>query len=295
MRCIILLLFLMISHLVFSQKITYWDQNEKITTKKKAVFYTIQTKNADKTWKIERYHINGELSFEGNALKKDLKGRIGVHTHYYKTGVISKKTLYKDNKVVWTKSYFTTSDLKRESVYKSGVLQSVHDYYVGGNLKNEVLYSGPERERKIQVKSYYLNGQLKRDDEYYDFVDKEQGRSYKLVKAMVLSENGEELAHIPFFRMPQFPGGTPMLRDYIAKCVKYPLSAQKYKKQGRVFVKFVIAKDGRVENARLVKSVDYLLDQEALRVVRNMPSWEPGIQYGEYVRMPYVIPIDFML
>lgn len=78
--------------------------------------------------------------------------------------------------------------------------------------------------------------------------------------------------------MPQFPGGQGVMMKYLAANIKYPASAVKAKKQGRVIVAFVIQKDGSVTNARIVKSVDPELDAEALRIVKAMPNWTPGTQ-----------------
>ena len=91
--------------------------------------------------------------------------------------------------------------------------------------------------------------------------------------------------------MPQFPGGQGVMMKYLAANIKYPASAVKAKKQGRVIVSFVIQKDGSVTNARIVKSVDPELDAEALRIVKAMPNWTPGTQDGKPVNVNYTIPV----
>ena len=95
--------------------------------------------------------------------------------------------------------------------------------------------------------------------------------------------------------MPQFPGGQGVMMKYLAANIKYPASAVKAKKQGRVIVAFVIQKDGSVTNARIVRSVDPELDAEALRIVKAMPNWTPGTQDGKPVNVKYTIPIVFSL
>ena len=95
--------------------------------------------------------------------------------------------------------------------------------------------------------------------------------------------------------MPQFPGGQGVMMKYLAANIKYPASAVKAKKQGRVIVAFVIQKDGSVTNARIVKSVDPELDAEALRIVKAMPNWTPGTQDGKPVDVNYTIPVVFSL
>lgn len=95
--------------------------------------------------------------------------------------------------------------------------------------------------------------------------------------------------------LPQFPGGQEMMMKYLAANIKYPASAVKAKKQGRVIVTFVIQKDGSVTNARIARSVDPELDAEALRIVKAMPNWTPGTQDGKPVNVKYTIPVIFSL
>ena len=95
--------------------------------------------------------------------------------------------------------------------------------------------------------------------------------------------------------MPQFPGGREVLMKYLAANIKYPASAVKAKKQGRVIVTFVIQQDGSVSKARIAKSVDPELDAEALRIVKAMPNWTPGTQDGKPVNVRYTIPVVFSL
>ena len=95
--------------------------------------------------------------------------------------------------------------------------------------------------------------------------------------------------------MPQFPGGAPALFEFLSKNIKYPAEAEKADKQGRVIVTFVVGKDGSISDARVVKSVDPLLDAEALRVINAMPNWIPGTQSGRTVNVKYTVPITFRL
>ncbi len=96
-------------------------------------------------------------------------------------------------------------------------------------------------------------------------------------------------------QMPSFPGGETELRKYLAQEVKYPVIAQENGIQGRVFVKFVIDKDGSVTNVEVARPFDPSLDKEAVRVVKSMPKWSPGKQRGKAVRVSYTVPINFVL
>ncbi|WP_175631058.1 M56 family metallopeptidase [Bacteroides acidifaciens] len=95
--------------------------------------------------------------------------------------------------------------------------------------------------------------------------------------------------------IPKFPGGTAGLMKYLARNIKYPTIAQKNKEQGRVIIKMVVGKDGSLSDIKVLRSVSPSLDAEAIRVVGNMPKWEPGQQRGQAVAVEYTLPIVFRL
>ena len=94
---------------------------------------------------------------------------------------------------------------------------------------------------------------------------------------------------------PEFPGGEEALYKYLAENIKYPEKAKNNKVEGRVYITFVIEKDGTVSDAKVLRSVNEELDAEALRVINAMPKWKPGTQRGVPVRVQYNIPITFKL
>lgn len=94
---------------------------------------------------------------------------------------------------------------------------------------------------------------------------------------------------------PEFPGGVEALYKYLAENIKYPEKAKNNKVEGRVYITFVIEKDGTVSDAKVLRSVNEELDAEALRVINAMPKWKPGMQQGVPVRVQYNIPITFKL
>ena len=94
--------------------------------------------------------------------------------------------------------------------------------------------------------------------------------------------------------MPKFKGGDAKLMEFLMMNMKYPESAIKAKQQGRAVVGFVVGKDGTVSDVYIEKSTGYdVLDNEAMRVVKSMPAWEPGKQKGKPVNVKYFVPITF--
>jgi protein TonB len=96
--------------------------------------------------------------------------------------------------------------------------------------------------------------------------------------------------------MPVFPDGDKALISFVSNNTSYPEAAKENGITGRVMVKFVVEKDGSVSNVEIIKSVDPLLDAEAVRVVSTLPDFSsPGKKSGNPVRVQYVIPITFAL
>lgn len=95
--------------------------------------------------------------------------------------------------------------------------------------------------------------------------------------------------------MPKFPGGMQAMTKYLSTNVKYPVEAQKKGVSGRVIIQFVVMEDGTLGQEKVVRGVDPLLDEEALRVVKAMPKWTPGVADGKTVKVRFTIPVMFSL
>ncbi len=96
-------------------------------------------------------------------------------------------------------------------------------------------------------------------------------------------------------QMPEFPGGIEALMDFVGKNVKYPEQAKEKEISGRVFIGFVIEKDGSVNVVKVLRGIGGGCDEEAVRVIKAMPKWTPGKLKGQPVRVSYQIPINFKL
>lgn len=94
---------------------------------------------------------------------------------------------------------------------------------------------------------------------------------------------------------PEFPGGVQKLYEFIGKNIQYPPMARESGVQGKVYVQFVVGKDGKIREAKVLRGIGSGCDEEALRVVKMMPSWTPGKQRGKAVSVRYNLPIVFKL
>ena len=105
----------------------------------------------------------------------------------------------------------------------------------------------------------------------------------------------EETVYAIAEKMPEFPGGTTALRGYLMKNFEFPEDALDAKVSGPVQVSFVVTKTGGIRDAHIVRGQHFALDAEALRLVKAMPAWIPGVQHGEMVSVLYSMPIRFAM
>ena len=94
-------------------------------------------------------------------------------------------------------------------------------------------------------------------------------------------------------KMPSFPGGSEALKEYLKKNTRYPNPDACI--QGRVVVVFVVDEKGNLSDVKVARSVEPSLDAEAVRVVKSMPRWSPGIEKGKAVKVRYTLPVTFRL
>ena len=112
-------------------------------------------------------------------------------------------------------------------------------------------------------------------------------------------KEGEDVADAEIFtvvdQMPEYPGGEEALMQYLADNIKYPVQAVEEGIEGQVFVGFIIQPTGNVDHVKVLKGIGGGCDEEAVRVVSEMPNWKPGYEKGVAVIVEYNVPISFKL
>lgn len=93
--------------------------------------------------------------------------------------------------------------------------------------------------------------------------------------------------------MPEFPGGEGKLLQFIAENVRLPKCVTDAGVKGRCVVEFVVEKDGTVSDFKVVRSLNKECDEEAVRVLKTMPKWKPGMERGKPIRVKYTVPVKF--
>ena len=95
--------------------------------------------------------------------------------------------------------------------------------------------------------------------------------------------------------LPKFPGGEKAFGQFISTNLKYPPEARSWGISGKVVITYIVEKDGSLTDLKVISSPHHALDEEALRVLRRSPKWEPGIQNGIPVRVKYTLPVNFSI
>lgn len=176
---------------------------------------------------------------------------------------------------------------------------NVEDEIIPITREQEIKPPPPPPPPKVVEVLNIVDDDVKIDDEL-QIEDSEADDKTLITAAPVITaakEVEEEETQVFFIveDMPEFPGGEMALRAYIANAIKYPVIAQENGIQGKVYVTFVVGKDGSVSNATIARGVDPSIDKEALRVVNALPKWKPGKQRGKPVNVSYTVPINFVL
>ena len=178
------------------------------------------------------------------------------------------------------------------------------DIYIDGEYKAKGSWEG-----RLFVKTYRFEARMEACEPSVKDVTLEKGNDVTItldmpkqettevetVETMVKEEVVEEEVLKVVEEMPVFPGGAAKMMEYISKNIVYPTYAFDNGIQGRVFVSFVVERDGSISNVKAMRGIGFGCDEEAIRVIQSMPKWIPGRQRGETVRCSYIIPILFKM
>ena len=142
-------------------------------------------------------------------------------------------------------------------------------------------------EDDVEVEDIDINAEVDQDEIIEEYVYEAPEMEDEEIQEEEIFKSVEE--------QPEFPGGTAKLLEYVQKNLKYPMMARESDIQGRVFVGFIVEKDGSITNVKVLRGIDPALEKEAVRVVSSSPKWEPGRQRDRAVNVTYTFPVIFQL
>lgn len=147
----------------------------------------------------------------------------------------------------------------------------------------------------MPIEEIIIDDDVEPDDEL-DFSS--ESDELMAIEIKMVEDEPEEESFVPFYKVeekPMFMGGEKALLNFLAKNTRYPEAAKEAAIQGRVYVEFIINEYGEIVDVKLARGVHPLLDNEAMRVVKSMPKWKPGVQGGKKVSVNFHVPINFVL
>ena len=241
--------------------ISYFDSEWEKTDEINAIFYRKAYPNETGNWTATDYYLSGAVQMTGYFRSKRCKYHSGHFTFYHENGNKACEGDFIKDKMEGNWKYW------RED----------------GSIICDLSI---EKDRFHGISHYYSkHGVIART------VTCEKG---KIVGLNVWAEESNELSDKLEIE-PQFIGGTEALQAYILDETKYPEKAKKDSITGTVRVRFIVEADGSISNVSVIQSIHRTLDNEALRIIKNMPMWDPGKINDEPVRVNYTLPIDFRL
>jgi len=202
--------------------------------------------------------------------------------------VVYYRKLFKTGKLWYAKDYYLNGKLQMEGSFRNKKCTKNHGefiyYFENGNVDRKGKYFKNKYEGIWCW--YHLNGN-KSSEELYS--------KGKRIKVEYWDSNGIKVDSADGEHKARFNGSEQGFREYVGANLKYPSSDEKAGIEGRVFIGFVIEIDGSLTYAHVIRSAEYELDKEALRVIQSSPKWEPAKLHNRLVRIDYVFPVTFIL
>lgn len=156
----------------------------------------------------------------------------------------------------------------------------------------------PEQQEVVPTDLKVVDNDAKIENEAQVFDADAKNAENVEVQQVTITEEEEDIEEIVWVAVeedPEFPGGLDALSQYLADNIQYPALARENGITGKVFVTFVVEKDGRVGQIKILRDIGGGCGAEAVRVVKAMPKWKPGKQSGKPVRTQFNLPVSFNL
>ena len=258
-----LTLFIVICHQSYAQTDTvYFSKDGKVAANRQDASWYQIIKPQDSGFNRTEYYSNGKIKFTGTLSSRNPVVFNGIATWYSEDGLATTKAFYKNNQLEdHLIRYYPDGSIKSDAFYKAGTLDGEYKYY-------------------------YLNKQLKRVDTYSEG---------KFISGKCYTASGADMTYFSYLQHPEFIGGAEKLSKYVTANLVYPPTARRLEITGTVKVKFIITAEGEIRDAQLESRLHPLLDDEALRIVKNMPRWNPGLEDNKKADFSFILPIEFRL
>jgi antitoxin component YwqK of YwqJK toxin-antitoxin module len=309
MRLLLTIMLLCTAMTCFAQEqVIYYKNNfERVKLKDSADFITvIRMPDAGKDlYKVTEYYKNGKIKLTGESSRPDVAIFQGEQITYSENGVKTTLSNYNNGKLVgFIHEFFPNGKLYlvkdlRKTPSSDDDIMANYD-----SLGKQLVTNGNGYAKLYakDLKTLIAEGAVKegKRDGVWRFNDKDESRvetysGQKFVEGVLTTATGETIKYTQREIAPEFTGGPSAFSKFLGKNIKYPKYERDNHIQGKVFLSFVVEKDGTLGEMTAARTPSEGLANEALRVLKLSPPWKPGIQYGRPARVQYVVPINFSL
>ena len=321
LKAILLVTAVSIFHGASARQDTLYCNNAWAKVDKEAATYFRIVSKEHHLYKVDDYHVNGiiyRMGYRTSMESEEYKYRTGHYVLYDKEGYKTEdgdydngkriglwKSYYKHSEAIYTEQHFEQGELTGHYLtYDSGAHKVIRDVeYVSRRLLKTTRYTGgdtlvtidkffgPQHERD----ELYKNGKLRKKDLYNGSALTSSECYTEQARPMECPVAGTQNVGNVFQFVEEMPISKYDLSEYLANSLHYPAEAREHNIYGRVIVKFVVDEDGTTSNVTIVHGIGGGCDEEAARVVSEMPAWRPGMQNGIPVRVYFTLPIVFRL
>lgn len=287
-KILFLLLFMpALSQSQWNTDTVFYDSNWNQCNPDAASYYRIiEIDTTEILFQVKDYYITGQVQMKGafRSINPDIK--TGDFTYWHKNGQIWIKCTFEQGDLTGKYiEWFENGQIKTESTYKSGKLDGIEKQWdEDGGLSKSIEYKNGEKDGDFIT--FYSNGLPVRKDFY---------KNDRLIKGRCYTEEGKDTSYFRYFIMPSFMGGVKGFKDFIAEKLVFPDTAKVNNEEGLVKIKFTIDKKGDVTDVNIVKKDKEYFNSEALRVIKELPRWIPGMRDGKEVEVTMTVPIYFKL
>ncbi|MGY2131535.1 TonB family protein [Hymenobacter sp. HD11105] len=263
----------------------YLNAQDEETVPDSATHYRVVDLISDTEFGVREYSLVGTLLLRGTLTAIEPPVRNGLFTWLYPTGAKASQVHFRDNKaqglfVAWYEDGRVRSRGEYELGRRVGPWLTVHR---NGQKRSEGRYQKGQPHGEWRY--YYDTGQLSAIERLY------AGRTLSLTYYL---PDGAALTGTSRKRQPpEFPGGDAALLRHLDQTTVYPKEARRRNLTGQVFVNYTVGEDGRVSDVRVVRGLSPELDNEARRVVTNLPAFRPGREYNLPTAMTFTVAINF--
>jgi TonB family protein len=248
--------------------------------------------NYEKGFKIG---IEKVYNFDGSVMTLNtntgIKGNRECNDYDYRDSIVTtyKEINYKKLGPVMERNF--VGILLDSCYFVSGkIVGSRIGYYESGKVKYKYQYIDALKEGD---QFYYLeNGEIEKTEFYSkgDLVSTKVKNEVTLEK----DKNYDDVFTV-VEKMPEYPGGYEKMFEYLGRTIRYPGQARELGAKGKVYVQFIVEKDGSISELDVIRGIGEGCDEVALQAVENMPTWSPGEQRGTPVRVRFILPVNFTL